>query len=1480
MRGGAPAGDAARRANAANQATAAAAAAARSSARDSLARTTSALNSVKALQAAARAAASGNNLGLNPNAPGTPLPNVPNGLGVGGLQVDPGVGGGTAVWSGANLPTQSVAGGRTTVNIKQTQQTALLSWQTFNVGRQTTLKFDQRAGGANTNKWIAYNKVNDPSGAPSQILGSIQAPGQVYVINRNGIIFGAGSQVNAATLVASALPINENLIERGLLNNPDAQFLFSGLAIPAGANGTPAFTPEPPNPAIGRYGDVIVQPGATITSPTNEAKVGGRVMLVGPNVKNGGTIRTPDGQTILAAGLQVGIDAHSSADPSLRGLDVFVGAVEDGIVPRYAGTVTNNGLIEIMRGNATLAGREINQNGAIESSTSVSLNGRIDLQANYGAITNTGYDATNPASGAPFLFQNSGTVRFGKGSVTRVLPEYHSAETVNGLELALRSQINVTGRAIHLGREASIHAPSGDVSLRAGEWRIIGLGGSNPTNRFLQSVGQVYLDANSLIDVAGTVDVSVPVTQNILSLELRGAEFANSPLQRAGILRGASVNVDIRNSGFYNGLAWVGTPLADVTGYVGLIQRTIDEFTAPGGSVSISAGNSVVLQKGSKINVSGGFINYQGAMVETTRLLYQGRLIDIKDATPDRVYDGIYEGKMVVNSPRWGITEVYAHPLALTGRHWEETYTHGASGGSLEIRSPSMALDGDLVGRTVNGPRQRENRAALSSLKLSFLAEDGSYASFPTHSPTPPSIVFQDGGAQRAADPFRLDATGNPLPLRADRLARVTLSPSLFADSGFGSVTVENPDGDVEVPSGTLLKLQPGGELVVSGSNITVAGSILAPGGHLEFNAYNLPLDLVNITDLVTRTTPDPADNRGRFVLGPGAVLSTAGLVADDRASSPFLMPLVIGGGDISIAAFSASLGDGSLIDVSGGAHMSPRGKVTYGDAGALSVETGRDLNIDFVLGGGLTMEGRLQGYSGATGGSLSLTAPAFQIGGGGVPDPRVVHLAPEFFSQGGFSSFSITGIGLPGSGTQDFIPGVNIVPGTRIRPVADSWLAIPHAPWGRELQLVPFTKPEGYRNPVSLAFKATGAADGFNAGLLIVRGDVVLGEGASIETDALGNVTFDGQSATILGSVRAPGGNITVKGASSFPTLPGAASGALTSVYIGPRARLDASGKTVIREGRNGWREGLITSGGSISISGNIVAERGAILDVSGTSGVLDLPATYLTVDAKPITGLKGTQYVPVRIDTNGGSITLAGTEMLFTDATLIGRAGGPSAIGGSLSVSSGRYIEAGTEYTSADPNLIVTQGGSTLPNSRFARGIGLPVRSSSGTALPSIGHFTVERFASGGFDSLTLGGNVQFEGPISIQAPGSLRVATGGVIYADNKVLLAAPYVALGQPFRTPSLEGEVDLIFTKTDIGGVTTPYNFAPTFGPGSLTVRAEHIDIGTLSLQGIGNARFLAPNGDIRGNGTLDIAGNLYLQAGQIYPTTLSEFNIF
>ncbi|MEI8039714.1 MAG: filamentous hemagglutinin N-terminal domain-containing protein, partial [Verrucomicrobiota bacterium] len=161
--------------------------AARANAQDMLARTTNTLNAMRALQAAARAAAA-----QGPNNLGTlavPRPSVPNGLAVGGLHA---TGGNTqpSQWIGAAAPTQAVADGKTAVTIKQTTQQALLNWDTFNIGKETTLTFDQTAGGQNASQWIAFNFVHDPGGNPSQILGSIKAAGQVYLINQNGIIFG------------------------------------------------------------------------------------------------------------------------------------------------------------------------------------------------------------------------------------------------------------------------------------------------------------------------------------------------------------------------------------------------------------------------------------------------------------------------------------------------------------------------------------------------------------------------------------------------------------------------------------------------------------------------------------------------------------------------------------------------------------------------------------------------------------------------------------------------------------------------------------------------------------------------------------------------------------------------------------------------------------------------------------------------------------------------------------------------------------------------------------------------------------------------------------------------------------------------------------------------------------------------------------------------------------------------------------------
>ena len=1499
---------------------------ARANAMDAMARTTRAIQSVQAMQTAARAAAIAgpNNLGVNPNNAAVQLPNVTNGLSSGGLEVATGATTGSKLWQGANLPTQSVGGGQTTVNVKQTSQQAILNWNKFNVGKQTTLNFDQSAGGANSGQWIAFNKISDPSGVPSQILGSIQAQGQVYVINQNGIIFGGSSQVNARALVASSLPINDNLIRLGLLNNRDAQFLFSSVAVPGGSDGTPAFVPAPP--PGGKIGDVVVKAGAQLNATAAGDGDGGRVMLAGPNVRNEGTISTPGGQTILAAGNQIAIAAHASGDASLRGLDVWVGQVAAG-----AGTSTNTGIISTPVGNATMAGRSVNQLGVIDSTTTVSLNGRIDLQASYGAVGNPTFDnsSTTGFGGPPFLFQNTGTVTLGSGSVTRILPDYASTKTVPGSTLPESSQINIQGLAVHFAGDAMLLAPSGNVSVRAGVWPYVDADGNGTTlnpdgseesnlnlffsgssQRFLFSSGQIYADAGALINVAGSTDVSVPLSQNILNVEFRGSELADSPLQRSGLLRAVSLTVDIRNTGVSNGRYWVGTPLGDVTGVAGIIEHNVAQLTVKGGSVAMQAGQSIVVQSGATIDVSGGYFRNEGGLVQTSRLLQNGHLVDIRNAQPDQTYDGVYTGTFTVSHARWGVTQTYGTPWML-GQHYEQGYTQGADGGSLQLTAPSMAIDGTLLGLTIAPPRSIAAAPQPSSIAFIFAAEEKFAASpgslaFVTASPTPPAISF--GSQKLTSVPAFSLVNDTPVALPAERTASVVLSPALLTESGFGSLSVENYDGTITVPAGVALTAQPRGSISLTGANVTVLGAVTAHGGTLNFKTYAIsPAAVAQLpTDIIA---PVPDGTRGHFTLGAGATLSTTGLVADDRHGSATALsqPLVIDGGKIAINTFSAALTPGSTLDVSGGAAIATRGAVTFGNAGGISILTGVDPGLNTVIGGHLALGSTLAGFSGKVGGSLTIQAGQIQIGGT-AGSSGVLLLTPDFFRQGGFTNYALQGIGAPSNQTAapgepaNFAPAITIAAGTRLEPVAQTLAVLRPQRGATAIQFGPVLREAGVRQPVSISFSATGADDPATPDVLEVRGDIVMGKGALISTDAGGKISFKGQTISMQGSVLAPGGSITISAAGKFPVAPNdaaLATAALPTVVIGSSTVLSTAGTAVLTPDPYGRRTGTLSAGGTISVSGNIVANSGAVLDVSGASATFDVsPSSLGNVGAIHVplnSGLTAPLWklrtVPLTSDSNGGTIDLQGSQMLFSDATLLGRAGGATATGGTLSIFSGRFYAETDGRTSADTNLTVTQDtlaiAATNPNPR----IGVAILNRSGAVLPGSGSFAVKQFAEGGFDSLDLGakfitgspisfgGNVNFQGPVSIAARGNLRVAAGGVITANAAVDLTAKYIALGQVFSAPLNPNDTPLPFTQSP-AVPSLGYQFAPTGGTGSLTAKAELIDLGTLSLQGISRATLIADGGDIRGNGTVNIAGDLTLRAGQIYPTTLSSLDIF
>lgn len=79
---------------------------------------------------------------------------------------------------------------------------AILRWDSFSVGDGETARFILPG-----TKSSVLNRV--AGGSPSEILGSLESNGSVYLINPNGILFGENSKLHVANLVASTLNISD-----------------------------------------------------------------------------------------------------------------------------------------------------------------------------------------------------------------------------------------------------------------------------------------------------------------------------------------------------------------------------------------------------------------------------------------------------------------------------------------------------------------------------------------------------------------------------------------------------------------------------------------------------------------------------------------------------------------------------------------------------------------------------------------------------------------------------------------------------------------------------------------------------------------------------------------------------------------------------------------------------------------------------------------------------------------------------------------------------------------------------------------------------------------------------------------------------------------------------------------------------------------------------------------------------------------------
>ncbi len=238
---------------------------------------------------------------------------------------------------------------------------AIINWQSFSIGVSEITRFLQQSGSsAVLNRVITQN--------PSSILGALQSNGRVFLINPNGILFGPGSQVDVAGLVASTL------------NLSDADFLGGRLR----------FTEEP-------------GAGSVINQGAINAASGGQVYLVGPAVKNEGVITSPQGEVVLAAGKTVEL-----VEPGTPNLRVEITAPDNEAV--------NLGQIAADAGRVGIYAGLVHQSGTVQANTAqVTEDGRIVLKATKGATLEAGSvtAATGVKGGNVTVETETGTIQVG-----------------------------------------------------------------------------------------------------------------------------------------------------------------------------------------------------------------------------------------------------------------------------------------------------------------------------------------------------------------------------------------------------------------------------------------------------------------------------------------------------------------------------------------------------------------------------------------------------------------------------------------------------------------------------------------------------------------------------------------------------------------------------------------------------------------------------------------------------------------------------------------------------------------------------------------------------------------------------------------------------------------------------------------------------------------------------------------------------------
>lgn len=246
--------------------------------------------------------------------------------------------GGNVVHGDANI---NYGGSNTVIN--QNSDKAIINWDSFDINKGENVHFNQ-----NSSSSVVLNRVTN--GNPTSIFGNLSANGNVFVINKAGVLIGNGASVNTGSFLASTADINDNDFLKGIYN-------FTGAG------------------------------GKVINNGSIKVRDGGYAVLMGRSVENNGLISARLGKIYLSSGEAFRVDMSGN---NLIGIAIDKGAVDSYTL--NSGVINAEGSTVVMSSSnaSDMVKQAVNNTGIINASSINYQGGKVILGAVNGEVSNSG----------------------------------------------------------------------------------------------------------------------------------------------------------------------------------------------------------------------------------------------------------------------------------------------------------------------------------------------------------------------------------------------------------------------------------------------------------------------------------------------------------------------------------------------------------------------------------------------------------------------------------------------------------------------------------------------------------------------------------------------------------------------------------------------------------------------------------------------------------------------------------------------------------------------------------------------------------------------------------------------------------------------------------------------------------------------------------------------------------------------------------